>query len=294
MNNFSSLRQRAYKKLAFSYHQIENARRKRTDKKLSKKAAKDNKIVWRLVPSGGSSKRCYFASFDPDGIVDEHVFHFLRQLGMAGYEIVFITTSPGIRDQDLERLKSSTIAVILRVNLGHDFFSWKIGLQACPILDSTEEVVLTNDSVYGPIYDLGNYIRRMRSAALDVVGMSDSWRIQYHLQSYFLLFKGNILRSDLLKDFFRKVQVVSDQMDMRKAYEIGISKLVLKSGYKIGAICDFREIYKKYYSTEIRLCSEELYQKVMNPTNYFWKELIRDKHIPFLKTNVLSVLVYAE
>ena len=52
--------------------------------------------------------------------------------------------------------------------------------------------MLANDSVYGPLFDLKEILARCDASA-DIWGMTDNRAGGYHLQSYFLLFRGRAL-----------------------------------------------------------------------------------------------------
>ena len=46
---------------------------------------------------------CLFSSYDSESIVRESVYYYLRQLKMAGFDTVFISTSATIAGSDLKK-----------------------------------------------------------------------------------------------------------------------------------------------------------------------------------------------
>ena len=82
---------------------------------------------------------------------------------------------------------SAATEVVLLPATANDVAS--LGLPAA----DTECLVIANDSVYGPFGPLGPLLSRMDFGAADAWGMTETWQIRYHLQSYFVAF-GRILQ----------------------------------------------------------------------------------------------------
>ena len=269
---------------------ISSRRTRLHDQKLTRDALDSYVVEWR-EERGGFGKVCYFSSFDPDGIVDSYVFHYLRQLKGLGYGIVFISTSKDIRPLDLETLKTLTWVVIKRSNVGLDFLSWKIGLAIQPPGHDTETVLFANDSVYGPVFPLERYIRQLEESEWDMVGFTDSWFEAFHVQSYFLLCKASIIRSGFLGNFFERVQVVSDKWELIKRYEIGFSQELLKAGFAVGALVDFRRLF----STHGTVASSEANARYgANALYVFWDVLLKFGLCPFIKRGIFRELPPSE
>src|SRR5687768_12813896 len=75
---------------------------------------------------------CLFCSYDKENIVKENVYYYLNKLMLAGFDIVFISSSDTIVDADLEKLSKCCIKIINRENRGYDFYGWKTGLEKYP------------------------------------------------------------------------------------------------------------------------------------------------------------------
>jgi len=273
-------------KRIFKLYRLQQSRRsRRRDSVLSKVAEKKYTVLWS-DESKADSRICYFSSFDKDGIVDAHVFHYLRELYSNGFSVIFVTTSCQIKTRDQDRLRDLTKAIIHRENLGHDFFSWKIGLKLFPPHSSTERVLFANDSVYGPAFPLGYYIDKMEMTSWEMVGMTDSWERRYHVQSYFLYCKSGIIRSGFLERFFGNVRVISDKAKLVELYEMGFSRQLLVEGFDIGALIDYRALFRNF-----ALSVPAIDIKYINdPTMFFW-EIILSQHLsPFIKKGIFARL----
>lgn len=245
------------------------------------------KVLWDNFSSCSKKSICYFSSFDADGLVDDYVIFHLKALKAMGMDVVFISSSPSVADRHVEALKNHVAAIIHRNNIGLDFFSWKIGMCAFPFVSSTEQVILANDSVYGPLFSLSTVFQKMKEKNLDVWGITDSWFTTYHLQSYFICINITSMTSNILRSFFDNVKIIDDKVKLIVEYEMGLTKSFLSEGLKVGALCDFREIYKQFYSERIKNDRLTHFAHATNPTVNFWKELIVNHLSPYLKTSVL-------
>jgi rhamnosyltransferase len=102
---------------------------------------------------------CIFAHYDRDGIVDQHVLHYLKALKDCGFATVFVTASP-IDEASRTEVGRHCIDCIERENVGHDFGSWPAGLARWRDRVSGR-LLLANDSVYGPLLPLKPQLDRM-------------------------------------------------------------------------------------------------------------------------------------
>jgi rhamnosyltransferase len=239
-----------------------------------------------------------FAHYDRQDRVDPYVYFYLRELRKICRTLVFVSTAKLIK-KDLDELGLIGCEVILRENIGYDFMSYKLGLESleCTAYD---EIVICNDSVYGPFFDLENIFSKMDSRFCDFWGMTSNTDISYHLQSYFVVFKKNVLNSIAFRDFWEAVKVLDSKREIIKRYEVGMTQCLLKSGLKSATSADYnptlsaRLIYlsKRFSVSKIRQKTGALFQgeniiPKINATHSFWKELILQGNMPFIKVEPL-------
>lgn len=245
-------------------------------------------------------RACVFAHFDPKGVVDPYVILLLHGLKEVTDEIVFVTTSSA----SLEYLHSLNLPVsktIARENRGLDFFSWKIGLRE---LDwcQFDELILCNDSVYGPLYPLGTLFEHMRAKSCDFWGITDNTEFAYHVQSYFLVFRARVIASDVFRKFWAGLELVDQKKQLVLKYEIGLSSDLMALGLKpatafssgvrslllVGWIASGRVARRLLRSPAAIPDFVGLFRRNarLNKTHYLWKEMLRQK-IPFIKVELL-------
>jgi len=240
-----------------------------------------------------------FVHFDRDNLVDEYVYYYLNELSKISQDMVFVTVST-ISEMDVKKLEKFCTKVIVRENIGYDFMSYKIGIQSLDITQY-DELCICNDSIYGPIHSLEHVFSKMEKNSCDFWGITSNQQFADHVQSYFIVFKRNVLHSDVFKNFWNAVKVLSSKNEIIFQYEIGLSQELIKEGFELGSYVkqDFKrsDIFKKIFSIlihgNLNVAFEEIkhywFTKKLacNITLWFWKELIQSKKIPFIKVAAL-------
>ncbi len=174
---------------------------------------------------------CY-AHFDEYGKVQPFVFHFLHSMIPLGTELVFISNSP-ISDSDGAKLSTICSRVIINKNAGYDFSMWKTALDSCHMSDYNE-IIITNSSILGPVFPMKDVFSRMEQVECDFWGITTGYLVQRHIQSYFLVFRKNVISSQSFKMFWDSVLPYSNKRQIINSYEVGLTQWLLESGFKPG------------------------------------------------------------
>lgn len=250
-------------------------------------------------------KVAVFAHHDPAGQVHDAVLRYLQALQQAGYAVVFVSNAPQLGAAALARLLPHVALVIHRHNVGYDFSAYKDGLAALAPLSRFEEVVLANDSVYGPLFDLGPLLAGCDARA-EVWGMTDSRDRHYHLQSYFLLFRHAALTSPGFAAFWQSVQPIQSRLWVIRRYEIGLTRAMQRAGLRCAALFPYDAVAAAF-ATEARAelqhpatatssarrqyLADTLEAIVrgdrLNVMHRFWDTLVTAMRCPFIKRELL-------
>ncbi|SEM87006.1 rhamnosyltransferase [Nitrosospira multiformis] len=251
---------------------------------LLKREKADERPLVRLYEKAISPRYdrpvCLFCSFDKDSVVRENVYYYLNALMLAGFDIVFISSSSMISGSDLEKLSRCCIAIINRENKGYDFYGWKTALEKYPEYREHSGLLLANDSVLGPLFSIDNIIARLEGSEADIVGMTDSFRFYPHLQSYFLYCKKKAVSSDEFLRFFAEIEVLEFKLAIVRRYEVGFSRF-LSRRFRLAAL----------YSLGQVLAPTDYHQRPLQwveSTFHLWKPLITEFGFPFLKKSMLT------
>ena len=232
------------------------------------------------LPPDYDKPLCLFCSYDKDNIVRENVYYYLNELALAGFNIVFISSSDAISAVDLEKLSRCCIRIINRENKGYDFYGWKTGLEKYSQYDAHTGLLLANDSVLGPLFSIRDIVAQLENCDADIVGMTDSFRFHPHLQSYFLYCKKNVVSSEEFLRFFREVDVLEFKMAIIRKYEVGFSRF-LRRRFRLSALYGLESVLARAHY-------HERPSEWIETTFQLWKPLITEFKFPFLKKSVLT------
>lgn len=169
-----------------------------------------------------------FAHYDAAGEVKPYILTYLKALRAHCDAIAFVSTAT-LPEQQLAKVRAFCATATLRENVGLDFCMWQAALGSLDLSDA-DELLLANSSVFGPVFPLGPIFEQMSRRECDFWGMTDSYEIAWHLQSYFLLFKRAAFTSERFKTFFRGVLPYRDKDQVIRSYELGLTRFLEEGG----------------------------------------------------------------
>ena len=237
-------------------------------------------------------KLCFYAQFDPEGIIDQHVILFIQELSRCGFEIVFISASPTLYEEEIMKVSAYCSRIIHKKNIGIDFHSWAVAVKLQTRLELYTQVVFTNDSFYGPCNNLKTIFKNMEKRHVDVWSLADyAVPGHYCLQSFFLCFNSKPIQNGFIYNYFERYILYTQKKWIVARHEMGLTPLLRDCGYTISAYCQMRKIKKMirhtygekyiYHRNQVRLT------KAMNMMYFFWDFLIQECQFPVLKVSVL-------
>ena len=181
---------------------------------------------------------CY-AHFDGKGQVRPFVLHALQMIRPWCADLVFVSNSP-LPDQDQALLASSATHVIVNNNTGYDFYMWKLGLESVD-LSLYDEVILMNSSVFGPLFAMEPVFSAMAAVACDFWGITECFQMQPHIQSYFLVFRKTMVRSEAFRLFWNSILPYTNKLQVIQSYEVGLTQWFVESDFRAGVYCSFEQ-----------------------------------------------------
>lgn len=157
-----------------------------------------------------SKKRlAIYLHYDPKGEVRDYVTCCLRGLKEVVSDILVVVNKP-LSDKGKLKLESEELAIITRDNRDFDFGAWKAGIEHLTYnyIAEYDELLLTNNSYYGPIYPFSEMWNSMDAIEADFWGINMHPEIEVgvliprHIQSYWLVFRNKILKSSEWKTYW--------------------------------------------------------------------------------------------
>ena len=225
-------------------------------------------ILKEKINTKRKNRVCIFSHFDKNNIVNKYVLYYLSELSKVS-DIIFVSTSEGLQNTD--SLKLYCRDIIVKENYGYDFGAWKSGLNLLGNeLEDYEELILCNDSMFGPFYELEPIFNKM-SNSYDVWSMTDNMQIAHHLQSFFVVYNKKAFQHKLFKDFWNNFKIYIDKQKLIEMNEIKFSEELLKcKDLRVGSYVEAREL-----------------DSFLNITHYYWDELLSKYKFPFIKKELL-------
>ncbi len=240
-----------------------------------------------------------FAHFDPGGQVAPHVERYLAALRDVVDRVVIVSTA------ELDDAGRATLAahgeLVERENVGYDFYSWKTGLDHAGDWGAFDRVLICNDSVVGPTRPFAEILGPGAPKDADFWGMTSSNEISPHVQSWFVVFERPVIASGLLHGFWRAMEPVSNRFVVIRRYEVGLSKLLLTGGLRMGSYLRLTPRAAVTAELRHRLALDRLPAKqrparprfvrslrepTWNPTYVLWDSVF-DGRLPFVKLEIL-------
>jgi rhamnosyltransferase len=144
-----------------------------------------------------------YAHYSSNDVVAKHVFYHLLKLREFGFQVCFISNSP-ISFSSEELLKGICERIIQRENVGYDFSMWQQGLSHYE-RSQMDELLLTNSSIIGPFAPLACLWQRTELGECDLWGLTDNCDYARHIQSFFIVFRRNLIQSEAFARFWASV-----------------------------------------------------------------------------------------
>ena len=237
----------------------------------------------------------FFNHFDSHGRVPGYVLHHLQALAASGHAIVFITTAPRFEAAALQALAPLCWLVAQRRNIGLDIGGWPCAMrlyerQTRRRLADAARVLITNDSIFGPLQALPPLLEQMSAQGADVWGITESAERALHLQSYFLVFERR--GPAFLAGWLRRFRFDPEREALIGRHEVGLSAAARGAGLRLAALQTHAALQSLVDAgtSGASAATLERYARRrggINPTHYFWRAGLEHFGCPYIKRDLL-------
>lgn len=181
-------------------------------------------------PTGVATRRlAVLAHFDPHGEVAPHVRRCVAAISAFADHLV-VVSSADLTAESRMWLEANA-ELVMRPNVGHDFSSYRAGLDRRDLSPFTELMVM-NDSAVFPLVPLDRLFTDMDDRPADFWGLTIGYGFVPHVQSYFVVFRETALRSPAFGAFWRDVEA-GDRSKVITEYEVGLSRTLCDAGLRM-------------------------------------------------------------
>ncbi len=200
-----------------------------------------------------------FCFYDRDGIVDSYIEYLLDDL-INNVDCLVIVVNGILKKSEVIKFEKYTERIIIRKNEGFDVGAYAdviVNIIGKDEINTWDEIVLCNDTFYGPFLAFKNIFDTMKLKEIDFWGMGFiKNHILNYIPSYFLVFRKKVVSDKGFYEFFVKIKnrKIKDIMDAYAFFEVGIFDYLVGRGYKYDFYKDICN-YNLYNSADI--CIEQ-------------------------------------
>ena len=174
-----------------------------------------------------------FVFFGEKGGIDGCTLYLAGEVKKYVSDLAIICNG-AVGDKDRAMLEEITGQFFVRENTGYDCGAFKDALEnfiGWEKVDGYEELLLINDSCFGPLHSLDSVFDAMEGRDLDFWGLTEHMPARrnnyskqmyppYHIQSYFLVIRAKMLRSAEFRKFWAELELSDSYVETVDNYEL--------------------------------------------------------------------------
>lgn len=229
---------------------------------------------------------CIYLIYDKQNIVDKYIGYMLKELKSCSNHLAVVCNLPEIA-QGIENVEPYADEIFYRENIGLDAGGFKdalIKFIGWEKVSEFDEVVLVNDSLFGPFCSMRNIFAEMEKRPVDFWGLAGHGEYKKegeepfpeHIQSYFIAIRAKMLQSELFHHYWEALPYYESYQNVVWKHEMQFTSYFAKVGYKYGFFADVEG------------------NNSLNPANNYRQyrmipdELIKKRNFPFLKKQQMA------
>ena len=178
--------------------------------------------------------------YDSKGEVRDYVIYCLNGLKEVVSEIMVVANGE-LSEEGRQKLDAADVKLLVRKNKGFDFNAWKEAIEHIGYdnIAQYDELLLTNNSYYSPIYPFSEMWNAMDDEACDFWGVNmhpeTGSNIPRHIQSYWIVFRKKILASDIWRKYWANLPFLQNLEDVILKCEVKLTGHFEENGFKPAA-----------------------------------------------------------
>jgi len=192
-----------------------------------------------------------FIFYDRQGIVDDYVPYFLERLQPFLSNLIIVVNGQ-LTVEGRKKLNLITKNIFVRENVGYEPGAIKDVLfkfYGMSEILKYDELLICNDSFYGPFFDIKEVFSKMDKIECDFWGITEQaarkGSYPKHIQSYFYNTRKDLLHSKHFRCFFEKLPLPKNLNQAVKDYEIKMSQNFLKAGFSYASFINVEDFIEE-------------------------------------------------
>lgn len=207
-----------------------------------------------------------FVFYDKDGIVDNYIDYLLEDLSKSLSDLIIVVNGI-LNDNGKKIFLRYTDRIVIRKNIGFDagaYVDILLNYIGQENLKKWDELILCNDTFYGPFIPFSDIFARMEKFNIDFWGLVENKDALFtFIHSYFIVFGKKIIKNGLLANFMKNSNLIScaDYLNVCAIFEHYLFQFLIK--------------HKATYTAYSNIENNNIY--------YSAYESIANEHVPILK-----------
>ena len=197
-----------------------------------------------------------YVFYDKQGKADRYCDVFLKGI-RSEVDFLQIIVNGDIDEDSLGRFNSIADNVKVRENKGYDVTAYKTGILMPGFreLCKYDEVIICNNTLYGPLYPLNEMFEKMNSMDLDFWGLTNFHGVDFdpfgtieygylpkHIQSFFMSFRKSLVESKEFQSFWEAFPDVNGYEEAIGMFEATFTKKFEDYGFKWAVYADSTDL----------------------------------------------------
>ena len=228
---------------------------------------------------------CIYLTYDKKNVIDKYIGYMLSELRDCTDELRVVCNETDIK-RGKGLLEEYADAIYYRENIGFDAGGFKDALCSFVGWDKVsefDELVLVNDSLFGPFEKMEKIFSEMEERQADFWGLTklgasleEDKLIPEHIQTFFCAIRSSMLRSTEFREYWEKMPYYETFDAVVRNHEIKFTSYFSKLGYRYDVLADTeandsKNIANNYLQYATICC-----------------ELIKKRNFPFLKRQQIT------
>ena len=195
---------------------------------------------------------CICVFYEKDGIVRDYFLYYVKELQKIANKVIVVANGL-LSNEGKTKLETLGVDILIRENKGLDFGAWKVAMTQIGFdeLSKYDELILTNNSCYGPIYPFSEMFDEMSKRDCDFWGITKhsetrdyiipkdkKTKVLEHLQSYFWVFKQHMVVSETFQSYWKNLKMYDDYKKVVGYQEIQFTKYFEQNNFKSDSYID--------------------------------------------------------
>lgn len=170
---------------------------------------------------------CLFAGYDKGNKIQNYVVYLIKELSKLCD--VYYMGNGYFPPDELFKIAPYTQMFYTKRHDLRDFGSWRYLIEQLgwDKIAQYDELVLCNDSIYGPLRDLNSIFTDMERRGYDFWSITSDYQYNFHLNSYFMVFNNNVIKNERFRNFWKTISFYYDV----KNCEFELTPLLTSEGF---------------------------------------------------------------